>query len=91
MPPMPPKVPRLRWDDPLRALDVLGSLVLGLPTMSNARLASVNSVALPGSTGAGISEAAASPKGSESERVSSAPKRHRSVSKSSVERTTSAA
>jgi len=36
MPPMPPKVPRLRWDDPLRALDVLGSLwsSTGLPSVT---------------------------------------------------------
>jgi hypothetical protein len=33
---MPPKVPRLRWDDPLRALDVLGSLwsSTGLPSVT---------------------------------------------------------
>jgi hypothetical protein len=39
MPPMPskpPKVPRLRWDDPLRALDALGSLwsSTGLPSVT---------------------------------------------------------
>jgi hypothetical protein len=34
---MPPKVPRLRWDDPLRALDVLGSLwsSTGLPSVTS--------------------------------------------------------
>ena len=33
---MPPKVPRLRWDDPLRALDLLGSLwsSTGLPSVT---------------------------------------------------------
>ena len=33
---MPPKVPRLRWDDPFRALDVLGSLwsSTGLPSVT---------------------------------------------------------
>ena len=33
---MSPKVPRLRWDDPLRALDVLGSLwsSTGLPSVT---------------------------------------------------------
>jgi hypothetical protein len=36
MSPMPPKVPRLRWDDPLRALDMLGSLwsSTGLPSVT---------------------------------------------------------
>jgi hypothetical protein len=36
MPSMPPKVPRLRWDDPLRALDALGSLwsSTGLPSVT---------------------------------------------------------
>ena len=36
MPSMPPRVPRLRWDDPLRALDVLGSLwsSTGLPSVT---------------------------------------------------------
>ena len=33
---MPPKIPRLRWDDPFRALDMLGSLwsSTGLPSVS---------------------------------------------------------
>jgi hypothetical protein len=36
MPSMPPNVPRLRWDDPLRALDALGSLwsSTGLPSVT---------------------------------------------------------
>ena len=43
---MPPKVPRLRWDDPLRALDVLGSLwsSTGLPSVTSV---SAQAVAVP--------------------------------------------
>ena len=43
---MPPKVPRLRWDDPLRALDVLGSLwsSTGLPSFTSV---SAQAVAVP--------------------------------------------
>ena len=43
---MPPKVPRLRWDDPLRALDVLGSLwsSTGLPSVNSV---SAQAVAVP--------------------------------------------
>ncbi len=43
---MPPKVPRLRWDDPFRALDVLGSLwsSTGLPSVTSV---SAQAVAVP--------------------------------------------
>lgn len=43
---MPPKVPRLWWDDPLRALDVLGSLwsSTGLPSVTSV---SAQAVAVP--------------------------------------------
>ena len=43
---MPPKVPRLRWDDPLRALEVLGSLwsSTGLPSVTSV---SAQAVAVP--------------------------------------------
>jgi hypothetical protein len=46
MPFVPPKVPRLRWDDPIRALDMLGSLwsSTGLPSVTSV---SAQAVAVP--------------------------------------------